>query len=519
MSFNLLVCFSHALPVYSYVAQYNENHHLCSLFNALQAGIFCIAGQSVIMGRLKRKKRKSLSTRKFLMLWQLYRQKESIFDLVDFITPHKYPFGIQTESQELIRNLICATNLQSYGIDLVRTPINDFTLSIVDKDKQVIIDQKIDLDELCPDFLHILVHELNSENSPKTRDALHQIIQPEVKRPGFTRSLLSALLASVLTEVLNSFHGLDQEGNGNLNPDEDQFNIDTQIFTSLAPLLGLEFEINRRQLNNRFRQYLDAFERDQLQLKRGRKTFPFVESIQIFEAFIRDLISQQESQHLTFELAEGSHSTGNLEDAFTQSFKQHFPKAFKLWRSGLYYFPFYEALAWAENKRLLRVQEFVIATNGSSFFERLLKGNQLSRNRSFNAVKLKAYLALDILSDHYSPSITPKQTFVGDEIQLLEVVKTDRSRFKVYLNGDRKNPIYLTQNNKAGEIIYDVAAGQEVDFRHYRKNMDYINNDPNFKLYSQTDFNPGILLEKKVDEDGNSLIGPVEGIQFRMIEE
>lgn len=456
------------------------------------------------MSARRRKKVKAWSPRKFLLLWHLYRSRETIFDLIDLVFPHLFPRSIHTPSHELIRMLTCATNLGPCGVSLSRALIDHFTLSILDKNKQVLIDQQIVLDELCPDLPSLLFRELGIEE----KGAISL-------QPNLASNLLGSVLAAVLGKVVNRFRGLDQEGNGLFQPDESQSNLDTKLFTHLAPLLSLDFEIDRRRLNHVFRRYLLAFSDDQIKPSKGQKYFPQTTVKQVFQAFIHHLVSEQGS-YITFELDEGSHALSGQDDSFIQVFKGQFPQAFKLWRSGVYYFPFFEMLAWAEAQKWLKVQEFVVTTNGIGIFEKLLKRDHQARHRNFNEVKLKAYLSLEIYPGPLRP-VTPSHKTVDDrEINLVEVVASDRPRFKVYLNGDHRSPIYLTKNNKAGEIIYSVASGIEVSFRHYRKNMDYINHDPNFKLYSQSDYLPTMLLDKQIDEDGNAFIGPAKGVEFRL---
>lgn len=470
------------------------------------------------MSHGKRKKRKPLAIRKFIILWQLYRMKSQVVNLVDLVMPHQYPYSIETHSHELIRMLICLTNLKDFGISLKRTTIHDFTLSIIDKDKQVIIDKPIFLDEICPDFMEILFEELTTGGSQQTKKSIASLLSPDEAHPGFIRSLLSAVLAQIIEKLLNSFHRMDQDGNGPLNPDEEHCAIDTSLFTKLTPLLQVEFDINRKQLNRNFRNYLDLFDKERLHFRKGQKAFSRNISHQIFNNFMQESVRLQESHLLTFELAELSHSTGAIEDTFTKVFKDQFPKEFKLWRSGLYYFPFFEELALAEYEGKLKVQDIDVVTQESGFFQRLFKGDQLSRHRSFNAVKLKTYLSIEILSGAYQTE-SRISTSESEEIQLLEVVQSDRPRYKVYVNGNRTDPIYLTKNNKAGEIIYAVAQGVEVSYSFYRKNMDYINHDPNFKLYSQSEYHPSSpLFSKIIDEDGDAYIGPAKGVVINMIE-
>lgn len=469
------------------------------------------------MSHGKRKKRKPLASRRFIVLWQLYRMKKQVINLVDLVMPHQYPHSIQTHSHELIRILICLTNLKDFGVRLKRTTIRDFTLSIIDKDKQVIIDKSIFLDEMCPDFMEILFEELTQFTSLQAKKSIAPFLSPNEPQSGLIRSLFSAVLARIIERLLNSFHRIDQDGNGPLNPDEDHCTIDTSLFTKLTPLLQLELDINRKQLNRNFRNYLNLFDKELLLFRKGQKTFSRDIIHQVFNSFIQAYIKQQESHLLTFELGELSHSTGNIEDAFTKVFKDQFPKEFKLWRSGLYYFPFFEELALAEYQNKLKVQDIDVVTQESGFFERLLKGDQLSRHRSFNAVKLKTYIFIEIQPGAYQ--VKSQSTMESNEIQLLEVVYSDRPRYKVYINGNQKEPVYLTKNNKAGEIIYAVAQGDKVSYSYYRKNMDYINHDSNFKLYSQSEYHPTLVLAKVQDEDGGTYIGSAKGITIRMISE
>ena len=468
------------------------------------------------MSQRRRKKLKAWPNRRLLLLWHLYRNKHATFDQVDLVYPHHYPLGMQTDSNELIRLLICATNLKAYGVELFQLSIHDFTLSIVDKDKRVIIDQKIILDEIFPDLSDILLDELGKGLNPRSRQELLRLIP--APPPDFTRQLMSRLLAGVADKVLNALNGIDQDGYGHLNPDESHSNLDAKLFTRLAPLVRPGFVIQRKRLNTSFRKYLNALENDLIQSTKGRHTFPFETIRAIFLAFLKEMGAKSGSV-IHVELGEATSGLGNTEDAFTQAFRKHFPKEYKLWKSGLYTYPFFETLAWAEHNGWLRLQDFAIGTNGIGFLNRIFKGDQLMRNRNFNAVKLKAYLSLEIFSKKLFPEDhTPGQR-LGEEIHLLEVVTTDRSRYKVYVNGDRKHPVYLSRSNKAGEIIYAVAEGQEVSYRRFRKNMDYINQDTNFKLYSQTDFKPTQLLARQWDEDGGSFIGPAEGVSIRLIEE
>ncbi len=466
------------------------------------------------MSARRRKKLKAWSPRKFLLLWHLYRSKETTIDLIDLVFPHHFPRSIQTSSYELIRVLICATNLGACGVSLSRALIDHFTLSIVDKDQQVLIDQQIILHELCPNFHDLLVKEIGIKDAT----AFKESIGVALSQSQLLSNLLGSILAVVLVKVVNRFRGLDQEGNGLFQPDEGHATLDTKLFTHLTPLLNLEFDIDKRRLNHVFRRYLQAFSDDQIKPSKGQKYFPQATVQKVFQAFIQHLLSEQGS-YLTFELGDGSHTLGGQDDAFIQVFKNQFPQSFKLWHSGVYYFPFFEMLAWAEGQKWLKVHEFVVSTNGIGFFEKMIKRDHLIRRRNFNNVKLKSYLSFEIMSDHFFPKTPSMEPDPSEEITLLEVVASDRPRFKVYLNGDHRSPIYLTQNNKAGEIIYSVASGKEVSFRHYRKNMDYINHDPNFKLYSQSDYSPTILLDKHLDEDGDAFIGPAKGVEFRLIGE
>ncbi len=459
------------------------------------------------MSARRRKKLKAWSPRKFLLLWHLYRSRETTLDLIDLVFPHHFPHSIHTASHELIRLLTCATNLGPCGVSLSRALIDHFTLSILDKDKQVLIDQQIVLDELCPDLPSLLFRELGMEGK-----------EEKSFQTNFVSNLLGSVLAAVLAKVVNRFRGLDQEGNGPFQPDESQSSLDTKLFTHLAPLLSLDFEIDRRRLNHVFRRYLLAFSDDQIKPSKGQKYFPQATVKQVFQAFIHHLVSEQGAQ-ITFELGEGSHALSGQDDSFIHVFKGQFPQAHKLWKSGVYYFPFFEMLAWAESQKWLKVQEFVVTTNGIGIFKKLLKRDHQARHRNFNEVKLKSYLSLEIFGGPLRPIVSPHKTRGDKEINLVEIVASDRPRFKVYLNGDHRSPIYLTKNNKSGEIIYSVASGVEVSFRYYRKNMDYINHDPNFKLYSQSDYLPTMLLDKQIDEDGDAIIGPAQGIAFRLIEE
>lgn len=470
------------------------------------------------MNRGKQKRIKPLSSRRFAILWHLYRMKESVFNLVDFVIPHHYPRSIQTPSYELIRILTCITNLAMMGIKLERSSIQDFTLSIIDKNKQVIINQQIQLEELCPNFIDIVIRELSKHQSQHLKNTPLQSMLAKKYPPALINAILSGILAEILKKLLNTFQGLGKDGDGIFQPGEDDYSIDTGLFTRVTPLLQLEFDINRRQLNTRFRNYLRAFDQGKLLQRKGYDSFAPETTHKIFSCFIRELLCVQKSTRLTFELAEGSQSSGSLEDAFTKVFKDQFPKEYKLWQSGLFYFPFFEELALAEFQGKLKVEDIVIATHGNGFFHRLLKGAQLSRRKNFNKVKLKAYLHLQIQPEFYQSNIRSMH-IDGDTITLIEVVRSDRPRFKVYLNRNYKEPVFLTKSNKAGEILYGVAAGDEVDYRYFRKNMEYINHDSNFKLYSQSEYRPSLLLAKVFDDDGEPFIGAAEGVSIEMIEE
>jgi hypothetical protein len=266
----------------------------------------------------------------------------------------------------------------------------------------------------------------------------------------------------------------------------------------------ITIEVMPRKLKKILKAYLEHHKRGEVKSK-NKTCFGYGFTKNLFKVFLKRIQFRQ-GKHARFQL--GNHGPKKtVQDEFTNTFEDAFPKEFSLWRKGKYCLGFFEHLFLLHFEKKITITE--IQTVLPNLKQRIISSSPI-RNLSLNHIHLPSIIRWDF------PDYVNKENekISSDTIKVIEVIESSQDEYVAYVNRDHIRPISLNKKNESGGLIYEIAMNGEAEFSRYARGYEYIQSDKRFRLVSKSG-----TRHSKIIEVMDGYIIPAKGVKITLLKE